>query len=202
MRHLNEEDLIDLAEGARPEGSVPHLASCESCRRQLADLRAVMSAAADVEVPEPSPLFWQHLSARVHEAVSNEERGSASAWRPPWLGWRVVVPAVAVAAVALAAAITLRTEVPRPFVAPHGLKPHSAAVAETPPGADDVVSLADDASLSLIAELARGLDWDAAVEAGLATQAGAVDRVVLELTANERLELQRILKAELPQPGA
>src|ERR1700676_306955 len=101
MRHLNEEELLDLGEGARSESLTPHLASCESCRRQLADLRAAMSAAAAVEVPEPSPLFWQHLSARVREAVSNEERASASAWMPRWLGWRSAVPAVAVAAVIL-----------------------------------------------------------------------------------------------------
>jgi hypothetical protein len=202
MRHLNEGDLIDLADGVRPEGSTPHLASCESCRRQLADLRAVMSAAGAVEVPEPSPLFWQHLSARVREAVSNEERASRSAWTPSPFGWRVLVPLVALAAVALAAAVTLRTELPRRVVAPDGVTPHSAAVAEATPGADDVVSLADDASLSVIADMAGDLDWDAAVEAGLATQAGAVDRAVLELSANERLELQRILKDELSRSGA
>jgi hypothetical protein len=202
MRHLNEEDLIDLAEDARPEGSAPHLVSCESCRRQLADLRAVMSAAVGVEVPEPSPLFWQHLSARVREAVSNEDRASASARVPPWLGWRAVVPSVAVAAVVLAAAITLRMELPRAVVGPKGLTPHSAAVEEATPGADDVVSLADDASLGLIAGLAGDLDWDAGVEAGLSTQVGAVDRAVLELSANERMELQRILKEELSRSGA
>ena len=109
MRHLNEEELIDLSDGVRPECSTPHLASCESCRRQLADLRAVMSAAAAVEVPEPSPLFWQHLSARVREAVSNEERATASAWTPSRFGWRVVVPLVALAAVVLVAGFTLRT---------------------------------------------------------------------------------------------
>jgi hypothetical protein len=203
MRHLNEEDLLDLADGARPESSTPHLASCESCRRQLADLRAVMSAAAAVDVPEPSPLFWQHLSARVREAVSNEERASRAAWTPSRFGWRMVVPLVALAAVVLAAAVTLRTELPRPVVARDGVTPRPAAVAaEATPGGDDAVSLADDVSLGLIANLAGDLDWDAAVEAGLATQAGAVDRAVLELSANERLELQRILKDELSRSGA
>jgi len=40
------------------------------------------------------------------------------------------------------------------------------------------------------------------VQAGLSTQAGAVDRAVLELSASERLELQRILKEELSRSGA
>src|SRR5437762_12868319 len=33
----------------------------------------------DVDVPEPSPLFWDHLSQRVREAVANEP--------PPAPGW-------------------------------------------------------------------------------------------------------------------
>jgi hypothetical protein len=197
MRHLNEEDLLDLADGVRPEGSTPHLASCESCRRQLADLRAVMSAAAAVDVPEPSPLFWQHLSARVREAVSNEEWTSASTWPPSRFGRRMV----ALAAVVLAAAVTWLTVLPRQIVAPGGIAPPSATSAEATPGAGNGVSLADDASLSLIAEMAGDLDWDAAAEAGLGTQTYAVDRAVLELSANERLELQRILKEELSRSG-
>jgi hypothetical protein len=201
MRHLSEEDLIDLADGARSGDSAPHLASCESCRRQLADLCAAMSAVAGVEVPEPSPLFWQHLSARVREAVSNEERASASAWMPCWLGSRSVVPAAAVAAVVLAAAVTLRMEWPRPAVSPEGLQPPQVAVVGATSG-EDGVSLADDASLGLIAGLAGDLDWDGTVEAGLSTRAGAVDRAVLELSANERMELQRILKEELSRSGA
>jgi hypothetical protein len=201
MRHLSEEDLIDLADGARSGDSAPHLASCESCRRQLADLRAAMSAVAGVEVPEPSPLFWRHLSARVREAVSNEERASASAWMPRWPGWRSVVPAAAVAAVVLAAAVTLRMEWPRPAVPPERLQPPLVAVVGATPG-EDGVSLADDASLGLIAGLAGDLDWDGTVEAGLSTRAGAVDRAVLELSANERMELQRILKEELSRSGA
>ena len=75
-------------------------------------------------------------------------------------------------------------------------------VAEAIAGADDVVSLADDASLGLIAGLAGDLDWDATVEAGLSTRAGAVDRAVLELSASERVELRRILKEELSRSGA
>ena len=70
MRHLHPDELIDLAEGTRPESSAPHLRSCEACRRQLADARATIAAASDVEVPEPSPLFWDHFSVRVREAIA------------------------------------------------------------------------------------------------------------------------------------
>ena len=70
--HLQPDELVDLAEGTQAEASRPHLAACEACRRRLADLKAMMSAAVDVGVPEPSPLFWDHFSNRVHDAVAAE----------------------------------------------------------------------------------------------------------------------------------
>ena len=91
--HLRPDELIDVAEGARTEQSVPHLAACEMCRRQLVELKAMMSAVADVEVPEPSPLFWDHFSTRVREAVAAEGAPRRSFWTWP----RLAVPAVAVA---------------------------------------------------------------------------------------------------------
>src|SRR5436190_125575 len=72
MRHLRPDELIDLAEGTRPESSASHLRTCEACRRQLADARAMIAAAADVDVPEPSPLFWEHFSVRVREAIGTQ----------------------------------------------------------------------------------------------------------------------------------
>ena len=59
--HVKPDELVDIAEGTRAESSAPHLATCDDCRRQLADVRTMMSAAAEVEVPEPSPLFWDHF---------------------------------------------------------------------------------------------------------------------------------------------
>ena len=72
--HMKTGELVDIAEGARTEASAPHLAVCEPCRAQLHDLRAMLSAARDVDVPEPSPLFWDHLSSRVSDAVAADAR--------------------------------------------------------------------------------------------------------------------------------
>src|SRR4029077_15291184 len=98
--HLSARQLVDLAEGTQPESAAPHLASCAICRRQLADMRAMMSVAAEAEVPEPSPLFWDHLSARVAEAVAAEQ-----APRRSWIGavsWtRLVAPLASAAALLL-----------------------------------------------------------------------------------------------------
>lgn len=192
MRHLNEEELIDLAEGAQTESSAAaHVASCESCRRQLADLRAMIAAATDVDVPEPSPLFWDHLSARVREAVANGESSASNSWAARVMSWRLLLPVGALAAVALAAVIALGTGGPQP-VSTGGSTP---VVAEAATGSGAAV--AEDPSLNLIADLASDLDWDAAAEAGLTAVGGTVDRAVLELTPEERVELRRLLKEEL-----
>src|SRR5256885_17264553 len=104
--HLNADELVDLAEGARPESSTPHLAACPQCRAQLAELRATMSAVADVHVPEPSPLFWDHFSQRVHDAAAAEEmdarlKGSRSIVP----GMRAIVPGMRAAVPAMRAAV-------------------------------------------------------------------------------------------------
>ena len=69
MRHLQPDELIDVAEGTRTEAAEPHLRACARCREQLADLRAMLSAAADADV-------WikvEHRLAREID-VSRDER--------------------------------------------------------------------------------------------------------------------------------
>ena len=72
MHHLSADAFIDLLDETIADAAVPHLASCEACRIQLSQLRAISQAAVQVDVPEPSPLFWDHLSARVREGVLQE----------------------------------------------------------------------------------------------------------------------------------
>jgi len=55
--HLNADELVDLAEGTRAESSASHLAACAGCRRALSELKQTMALAAEVNVPDPSPLF-------------------------------------------------------------------------------------------------------------------------------------------------
>src|SRR5215212_855316 len=99
--HLSDVELVDLADGTRPESSAPHLAACEPCRRQLLDLRRMMSATASVDVPEPSPLFWERFPDRVREAIAEEAR-TPRAWWSGLLRWQqVLVPATTCAIVAI-----------------------------------------------------------------------------------------------------
>jgi hypothetical protein len=201
MRHLSPEELVDLAEGARPSSlAAPHLAGCESCRRQLADLVAMMASALALEMSEPSPLYWDHLSARVREAVA-AEGAPPRRW---WLGlssWsRVALPltAAALAVLVFGSVMTMRV----------GPSRQDAAAALVSAGSPEVAVLdapalfADDPTLSLVADLAAGMDWDAANDDGLTSGPGGAEGAVNQLSVDERLELHRLLKEELRKPGA
>jgi hypothetical protein len=199
--HLRAEELVDLAEGTQPESAAPHLSSCAVCRRQLADMRAMMSAAADVEMPEPSPLFWDHLSARVSEAVASE--GTP---RRAWIGamsWtRWVAPLVSAVALVLVA-VVLHSRGP----ATHGsasIRPLSFSSAGDAGAGPDVLgdsSGTEDVSLTLVAALTADMDPEAAGEADLAGR-GSAEHAVTHLNDGELRELRRLLTEELRRPGA
>ena len=189
--HLSPNELIDLAEGTRPESATSHLQSCEVCRHRLAELRASMAAAVEVDVPEPSPLFWEQLSARVREAVAAEEGPRAAWWHVGW--WKLSAGALAaVAALALAVYLTL---------------PRATAPATSPFDAAESLALQpfgspDEPSLALVADLTAQMDSDMAAETGLTNHVGSVDEAVSSLTDDERRELQLLLTEALAKPGA
>src|SRR5436190_9584932 len=84
--HLKDDEFIDLLERCQPDARVEeHLRSCTPCREKLADLGGTLKSVSGVDVPEPSPLFWDHFSRRVHDAVAAEAADRpARAW-VPWL---------------------------------------------------------------------------------------------------------------------
>jgi len=190
MRHLSPDQLLDVAEGTRTGREFPHLESCALCARQLADLRNAISAASAVQVPEPSPLFWDHLSARIRTAVEIDPPARGSRWFRG-AGWRLAALAAVVGAILLVIwPGSPRVSSPVGSGAP-------TAVAADPTQADDLRAFDDDPALALLADLSVGLDWDAASEAGLVPSAGTVDRVVLTLSVDERVELHRLLQEAL-----
>lgn len=184
--HLREEEFIDVADGAlnaADRGRVEdHLASCAACRQQLAELRGTLVSVAAVDVPEPSPLFWEHFSRRIHEAVDGELQ------RPLGRSWvRWLFPAVAVAGLLL-------------FVVAPGLwlrigQPSLPSVGQPRETLADVT----DPSLTLVAELTDGIGWDSEHEAGLAPR-GSAEHAVTHLNDRELRELRRLLKEELAHP--
>ena len=179
MTHLTSDELIDAVEGTVDEARQPHLDTCDVCRQEVADLASVLGEALAVAVPDPSPLFWEHLSQRVRTAI-HAEPPAAGEWGS-WLRWPVLAPIAALALIVLALAVSL----PRQSdIAP--------AVAINEPS-----EVTMDASFAVVADLVGDFDWDTAVSAGLTVAPGAADRVVLELTALEQQELTRLLQAEL-----
>ena len=194
--HLQPEEFIDLAEGARAEASAPHLLACGACRQQLAELRAMMSAAADGHVPEPSPLFWDHFSARVHEAIAADGPPSAG-WTLSWAWPRLLPIGVGALAIALLS-LTLnrgRVEPERSPIAPQVAVSQAGEPLLDPPGGND------DSSLVLVAELTPDLDFDTAREAGLGA-ADTAEHAVTHMTGGELRELRRLLQEELAHSGA
>jgi hypothetical protein len=191
--HLTSEELLDLAEGTRSESSAPHLVECDKCRQQLSELRDVMTT-LHVGVPEPSPLFWDHFSARVSEAVASDAKSVRS-----WFGigrwsWGI---AAAMSAVVLTIAVS---RIPK---TPAETTPGSATVVAEVPAADIGSTLAaDDPSFVLLRDLAGNLDWDAATEVGIGMDVGSADTAVAELSAAERTELQRLLREAMSPTGA
>lgn len=194
-KHLSSDELIDLAEETRVRDSAPHLDACDACRRQFAELRAAMSAAGTFEVPEPSPLFWDHLAERVREGVRAEgvpeprSGFGASAWR------RVAYPLVggALAGLLFAAMLTVRGGDPR---VPAGRQNRTASSAPVAAEAAD-----DDPSLTLVVDLTADMDLDTARAAGL-TADGNAEHAVTHLNDAELRQLQRLLQTALARPGA
>lgn len=94
--------LADLVEGTTPpahrEAIDQHLATCEACRRLVADLRRIVQTAGTLDRLPLPPGSWSRLAARLEE-----EPGFGSTDRRARLSWRwLAVAAVLVAAAGLA----------------------------------------------------------------------------------------------------
>ena len=188
MAHLTAEQMLDIAEGTRPAAEFPHVSSCAACAARVEEIARTIALAAAVDVPEPSPLFWDHLSDRIRNRVADEPSGRS--WWPTFaLPWRFAL-AAAVAVLVLAIGLALRRGAP-------ALETTTAVAVPEPAIVEGLAAIDEDPALALLADLSTELDWDAASEAGLVPAQGAVDNVLVALTGEERDELRRILEEAL-----
>ncbi|MGH9161878.1 MAG: hypothetical protein ACRD2X_18080 [Vicinamibacteraceae bacterium] len=201
MRHLSRTELVDLAEGVLAAERAAHVDECARCREQGDVLRRVATDVRTVEMPEPSPLFWDHLSAQIRGAVDGEPQRShvydiASWWTS---GVRRLSPdlklgptrALAIALVAVVVAGLWWLAASR-FAGPGGTAPQ-VAQRELPPSATQIEPVSPDAGWELVSSMA---DREGMLdEEGLAVEIapGAAERALLSLTADEQRELVRLL---------
>lgn len=196
MTHLSHDEIVDLLDGRLSSARRSHLDECDRCRREVSDLEPVLESATSVEVPEPSPLFWDHLAARVRDAVADQPLPSDV---PPW--WRAWAwPGVSAACAVLLA-------IAAAFLAPRidrssTLGPGNEVAVSTPSGAEalDEPESRARAEWDLVLTFAVDVELDEDVTAGLALRAGATDLALEELSLDERRELARLLRAELDGP--
>ncbi|MCU0255408.1 MAG: hypothetical protein MUF60_01575 [Vicinamibacterales bacterium] len=194
--HLTPDEVMALAEGgAASPGAGRHLAACAACRREVEDLRALLGELTRAAVPEPSPLFWDHFSARVAQAVRDDPglpvaAGADLPWWRRWAGWGWTLgTASAVAALLLVSFGPVATPVPS--------TPESVAATHAPATtADAGIGVAESEDWSLIAEAVDELDYDDIRAIG-AWVTGPAELAVTDLDADEQRALARLLREEI-----
>ncbi len=196
MSHLSSEEFIDLLDGVLPTARAAHLQTCGPCRTEAESLTGVVARTSEArDVPEPSPLFWAHLSSRVRAGLGAP---IARTWKE-LVWWPASAWVAGVASVVLMLLVSQSSFQP---VAPAGLTlaPRHAAVAQLTPmdGSDD---LDTDQAWAVVRTIADDAGDDAAHDAGIATRADAAERMTQELSSREKSELAALLAGELKRSG-
>ncbi len=197
--HLTESELVDLFDGTLAPARRQHAESCAACAAQAAELATSAADVRQADVPEPPPFFWAQFSARVSEAVSNEAARPLIArfgWaRASWLAAASV--AVVVILVSTWRTIPDGADVSAPVAVIETAGADSGADAL----ADDAVDFEGDEAWALVRALAEDLDDEQMNDEGVSAGSGAAERMTLQLTAAERVELARLLQEQLRLAG-
>jgi hypothetical protein len=197
VTHLTPDERLALIE-AEEAPRHPHLAACARCRAGIDAARAALAEARSVEVPEPSPLFWDHLSARISTAAAAEPEAPRS--RRVW--WRMLVPsAVALGAVVLAVwlgpSATKTRTVPAPGTV--AARPEPPA----PPADIEAAASGDDEAWAMLVQMAGKFDSETLGDALGTSEATGADLAMSDLSERERASLADLLRAEMgPGPAA
>ena len=206
MTHLLDTEFVEFAEGTLPAARASHLDGCAECRAQAEAVSAALREVTAVEMPEPSPLFWDHFSTRVRDEVAHEVPDQAPSWVT--VGIRVLMPLVA--AVAVVIGVFSGALLPRWM---QGTRPDArltsshatadAGIAVPPPvtGLElDSTTAVDPQNAGVwdtLTAAASDMSVDEAHAAGMGVRPGAVDHAVEHMNQAELTELGRLLKDEL-----
>lgn len=217
MTHLNDAEFVALLEGQLPDARGRHAQDCTQCRTQ-ADLlrRTLADVMTDAAPPDPSPLFWDHFAARVADAMRDEQpAASPLGWLRRRAGTWALAASVALLAIGFFAwRATLHAPAPGSSPSLIAVAPPSgegdaalngsAAPAGIPANADTAKSddLELDEAWAVVRTAVEGFAWDDAHEAGISARPGSAERVALELSGDERVELARLIEGALKRTGA
>ena len=177
MTHLTAEQFVEALDGALSGVHARHLDACEACQRELGDMRRLLTVARADEMPEPSPLFWEHLSARVAEATTQAPAAGWWTW-----AWRPLA-AIAVSCAAVALVLVMQTSTPAPS---------AVAAADEAAG----VGAFDAEPWGAAAQLTAKLSPAEAEQMALAS-GGTAAGIIADLTPEQRAALIKLIKAEI-----
>lgn len=196
MEHLSRDELLALAESEAPVAARHHAAECRRCRAEVESLRRVLRETRSLDVPEPSPLFWDHFSARVRGAIERERAPArAGAW--PWLAPRWIAVSGTLAATVLAGVLAVG-RVPAGPAAGTPVPAVAGAPAPDQAGAPRAWSAEPEGEAwELVAGLAESVEDEGLAELLEAAPPGAAEQMVPLLTAEEQVELERIIRSEM-----
>lgn len=188
-RHLSSDEHVAAIEGRLDALRQTHLAECAACRDQVAEGQAVLAHVAAAGVPEPSPLFWDHFSARVRAATA----GAIPAARQRGWGWRgwLALTSAAMAVVLTVFVVTRPPAVPAP-----GIVPQRAG--QTSGAAPDLTGPAGEGAAepwAAVVQMASGLSPDDV--RGVAPVDGNALPTVEDLTPAERAAFVELLNSEM-----
>ena len=193
MKHLTAIEIVDLLDGCLDPQRAAHLDDCGMCRAQTDQLRATLERAA-LDVPEPSPLFWDHFSAQVRGRIETQR-----VERSGFFGWLSAWPRTALATCAALVLLTMAgVTVWRPVNEPY-------AGERIPPSSADALFVDDvmaDEAWAEVRKAAERVGWDEANQAGITAPPGTAERAIGELSDRERREFISLLEAEMKRSGA
>jgi hypothetical protein len=186
--HLRSDEFVDALDGTLGAERLEHLVSCASCRDELTGVQALMSEVKTAgTVPEPSPLFWDHFSARVRQATADVPAARRTAW---WQSaWRPLAGLAAGAAVVAVVTVTIS----RPDAEPGPAQQASL----NPAPVDALTDETESSSLAFMSAAASDLSWEEARAVDLAPAARAVDSAIDRLSAAQRAELVKLIREDL-----
>ena len=188
MWHLSRDDVLArLDGGSLSQEAERHLLACARCRDEVASLGEALRRMRETEVPEPSPLFWDHLASRVRETVAREAAPRRAAAALPGWGWWAPASGLVTAVVALVLATGSPMSPPRE---PGPVAAAPAPSATAAPGEEHALD-----AWELLLQVAINAESGEGDE--IWVEPSSADLAATELAAEEQAQLVKVLNDEL-----